>query len=141
MRQAGAREYPVAGLLDHEAGRVARAVPPAAAMAVACAARRVFRAPGAGGGPPVVLGAVLAALVAHHDRALVHQVDAPPAQVGAEQGQVAAAGDEVFDRVARGFAPVFVVAHADEQAVILQQRRLRMEVEVGGAAVGQVFGA
>jgi hypothetical protein len=88
--------------------------------------------------PPVVERAARPALVADHGRAAVDQVDAPPAQVGGEEGDVAAAGDEVFD-VRRAWLRSSI-RHARPRPAGGRRSgitRIGMDVEVG-AEIGRI---
>ena len=65
-------------------------------------------------------------------RPLVLGADLPAAGVAAEEGDVAAVGDELLQVVAHRGRPVFVVADAQHQPVVLQQLRMELEVAVDG---------
>lgn len=130
----------MAGLLHDVAVRLAWPVPPAAAVPVAHPGQTVLRPPRARGGPPVVEGAPRPALVAHHRAVALHQVNAPPAQVGREEGRTATGRDEVLHMVAHRLAPVLVVPHAHHQPVAGQQVGLAVHVQVGAELHLVAFG-
>ena len=59
------------------------------------------------------------ALVAYDRSSTVDDMNAPPAEVGAEEGNVAASRYEIFHPVTRRLAPVFVVPHTEQQAIAI----------------------
>src|SRR5690606_33082921 len=112
-RKAGAGENPMLRVLDGISSGLPRPVPPAAAVPVADPGQRVFRPVRARLGPPMIERARGAALMADDRAAVVDDMDAPPADVRAEERDVAAPRGESLDRVAGRLAPVLVVPDAD----------------------------
>ncbi|MCZ0982833.1 hypothetical protein O1L60_38630 [Streptomyces diastatochromogenes] len=66
----------------------------------------------------------------------VGRVDPPPAGVGAEERDVPAVADERFRVGPHPFAPVFVVADAEDEVVGGEEVGVLVEVEVGGVLDG-----
>src|SRR5215469_2439818 len=108
--------------LDGIAHLLTLAPPPSAGVSVTDPRHRVLGAmdPTV---PPLVVRA-RRVLGAHHRRVVVDEVNAPPTGVSTEESDVAARCDERFDVRPHRFAPVFVVADAQEQTVFSEQTRI-----------------
>src|SRR5690348_2451288 len=60
----------------------------------------------------------------------IHRVNAPPADVGAEEGDIAASRHKIFHTVAHWLAPVFVVPHTEQKTIAIAKFGICMNIKI-----------